>query len=100
MGEIGSRTFWFLSLAALLMIGATGSGTIAQEKPHSPAQKIQPDPAKEQSPSAAEKPDAQAEEKSTFEKADVPKRIFFIIPNFMPTNDQPKNKGRLGNATS
>jgi hypothetical protein len=95
MGEIGSRTFCFLSLAALLIIGATGSSTMAQEKPDSPAPKIQPDPAKEQSPSAAEKPDAQAEE--TFEKADVPKRIFFIIPNFMTTNDQPENQGPLSN---
>ena len=95
MGEIGSRTFCFLSLAALLMIGATGSSTMAQEKPDSPAPKIQPDPAKEQLPSAAEKPDAQAEE--TFEKADVPKRIFFIIPNFMTTNDQPENQGPLSN---
>jgi hypothetical protein len=94
MGEIGSRTFCFL-LAALLMIGATGSSTMAQEKPDSPAPKIQPDPAKEKSPSAAQKPDAQAEE--TFEKADVPKRIFFIIPNFMTTNDQPENQGPLSN---
>jgi hypothetical protein len=95
MGEIGSRTFCFLSLAVLLMIGATGSSTMAQEKPDSPAPKIQTHPAKEQSPSAAEKPDAQAEE--TFEKADVPKRIFFIIPNFMTTNDQPENQGPLSN---
>ena len=81
-------------LTTLLAFWASGRSTPAQEKPDCPAPKVQPDAPKEQTPSAAGKPDEQITKESV-EKADVPKRIFFIIPNFMTTNDQPENQGPL-----
>jgi hypothetical protein len=55
-----------------------------QQKPDSPQPKVQPDP--------GTKPvDPQDKEAND----EVPKRIFWIIPNFMTANDQPENQGPL-----
>lgn len=93
-GKMNSRTLWLVCLAIWLLFWVPASGTLAQEKPDCPAPKVQPDAPKEQNPSAAAKTDEQIKKESV-EKADVPKRIFFIIPNFMTANDQPENQGPL-----
>jgi hypothetical protein len=55
-----------------------------QQKPDSPQPKIQPD-------STTKPSDSQDKEAND----EVPKRIFWIIPNFMTANDQPENQGPL-----
>jgi hypothetical protein len=66
----------------------------AQEKPDAPDPKVAPDPPKTQ-------PDPNVQPKDDKKKSrddandEVPKRIFFIIPNFMTANDQPENQGPL-----
>src|SRR5271166_6912460 len=57
----------------------------AQEKPDSPRPKVQTD--------AGENPAVDLLEKEANDE--VPKRIFWIIPNFMTANDQPQNLGPL-----
>jgi hypothetical protein len=57
----------------------------AQEKPDSPQPKVQP--------SVQETPVEDQKDKGANDP--VPKRIFFIVPNFMTANDQPENKGPL-----
>jgi hypothetical protein len=59
--------------------------SFAQEKPDSPEPKIQTD--------AELKPAVDQKDKEANDE--VPKRIFWIIPNFMTTNDQPENQGPL-----
>lgn len=56
-----------------------------QEKPDSPEPKVQADD--------TQKPVTDSLEKDANDE--VPKRIFWIVPNFMTTNDQPENKGPL-----
>ena len=83
-----------------------GVSRSAQEKPDSPYPKVsadQPIPSevdpKPDSPDpkgAADKPiqpGVDADGKDA--RDEVPKRIFWIIPNFMTTNDQPENQGPL-----
>jgi len=61
----------------------------AQDKPDSPGAKIQPDAPVLLDPAVQPNPlDKEAND-------EVPKRIFWIIPNFMTANDQPENKGPL-----
>lgn len=43
----------------------------------------------------AQTPAKAADGSTSVENAKVPKRIFFIVPNFMTANDQPENKGPL-----
>jgi hypothetical protein len=57
----------------------------AQEKPDNPAPEIQADA---QTPANQSAKDREARD-------EVPKRIFWIIPNFMTANDQPENQGPL-----
>lgn len=91
---------------ACLALTCAGVSRGAQEKPDNPDPKIaadQPIPsevdAKPDSPdpkSAADKPvqpGVDANDKDA--RDEVPKRIFWIIPNFMTTNDQPENQGPL-----
>ena len=59
--------------------------SFAQEKPESPEPKIQTD--------AEQKPAVDQKDKEANDE--VPKRIFWIIPNFMTANDQPENQGPL-----
>lgn len=93
-GKMNFRTLWLVCLAIWLLFWAPASSTLAQAKPDCPAPKVQPDAPKEQNPPAAAQTDEQIKKESV-EKADVPKRIFFIIPNFMTANDQPENQGPL-----
>jgi hypothetical protein len=58
-----------------------------REKADSPKPKIQTDPNGDPAPT----PDPLEEHAND----EVPKRIFWIIPNFMTANDQPENKGPL-----
>jgi hypothetical protein len=64
------------------------------EKPDSPTPKIVLDLRSAQSPNAmTETPPPYDLDKDA--RDEVPKRIFWIIPNFMTTNDQPENQGPL-----
>jgi hypothetical protein len=56
-----------------------------QNKPDSPQPKVQTD--------SGTKPAPDPQDKEANDE--VPKRIFWIIPNFMTTNDQPENQGPL-----
>ena len=73
-----------LRFALLGLVFSVGS-SFAQEKPDSPGPKIQSDA---EVKAAADQKDKEANDP-------VPKRIFWIIPNFMTTNDQPENQGPL-----
>lgn len=79
---------------ALLTLGLAVLSAFAQEKPDPPDPKIPPDPP---SQPAAAQPDSsiQPNPLNKEERDEVPKRIFYIIPNFMTANDQPENKGPL-----
>ncbi len=69
---------------ALVFLALSGVCLRAQEKPDCPA------------PKTAETPQpAQADAKDKEANDEVPKRIFWIVPNFMTANDQPQNKGPL-----
>jgi hypothetical protein len=70
---------------ALLTLVISVVSSPAQEKPDSPQPKIQTD--------AEVKPAVDLKDKEANDE--VPKRIFFIIPNFMTANDQPENQGPL-----
>jgi hypothetical protein len=74
-----------VSRFALLSLALAATSVWAQDKPGSPAPKVQPDPAIK----------AGADDRGQQENYEVPKRIFWIIPNFMTTNDQPENQGPL-----
>jgi hypothetical protein len=69
----------------LLTMAIFALPSFAQEKPDSPRPKVQPD--------VAEKPAVDPQDKEANDE--VPKRIFWIIPNFMTANDQPENQGPL-----
>lgn len=64
------------------------------EKPDSPEPKFQA-PSQNPAPSTASQTTPQTDKKDREAKDEVPKRIFWIIPNFMTTNDQPENQGPL-----
>ncbi len=78
----------YLAVLTLTALAATGIRVGAQEKPDTPVAKTQS--AGSTSSDAGDKQDVDREAKDA-----VPKRIFFIIPNFMTTNDQPENQGPL-----
>lgn len=80
------RLWSFLSQLALLSILFGATSVCAQDKPDSPAPKAQLDDPPGQPLVNPNDRDANDE---------VPKRIFWIIPNFMTANDQPENKGPL-----
>jgi hypothetical protein len=75
---------WWMALLSLAMLGRCGC---AQEKPDSPEPKTTQTA---QSPSKTETKDKDQEAND-----EVPKRIFWIIPNFMTANDQSQNLGPL-----
>jgi hypothetical protein len=74
--------------SALLALAMSGLCAFAQEKPDSPQPKTTD---AEQSALKPDRKDVRDKEAQD----EVPKRIFWIIPNFMTTNDQPENKGPL-----
>jgi len=69
---------------ALLALALLPVPSYAQEKPDSPQPKV-----------AADGGDKPADPLDKDANDEVPKRIFWIIPNFMTTNDQPENQGPL-----
>jgi hypothetical protein len=79
---------WRLALVTLVLAGMC---VFAQDKPDDPDPKVQPDPKFQPDPAVEPKADLQDKEAND----EVPKRIFWIIPNFMTANDQPENKGPL-----
>jgi len=63
----------------------------AQDRPDAPRPKVDLSP----DPSPKADPAVEPANKETHARDEVPKRIFYIIPNFMTANDQPENKGPL-----
>ena len=80
-----SQTRWFLVVLFFLTLSGR-----AQEKPESPAPK---NSSTSKSPAAADNVGEDKQEKEAHDE--VPKRIFWIIPNFMTANDEPENQGPL-----
>jgi hypothetical protein len=81
-----SRLFSCLLRLAMLSLVFAVVSLVAQDTPDSPTPRVQPDPLKIQP-----NPDDLSQQ-ATYQ---VPKRIFWIIPNFMTANDQPENQGPL-----
>jgi len=81
------RFFQWTGRLLLLMLALVVVCSWGQEKPDSPQPKVQTD---------NDKTNAQVADPQDKEANDeVPKRIFWIIPNFMTYNDQPENQGPL-----
>jgi hypothetical protein len=80
--------------AALCVLALSGVSLFGQEKPDSPEPKVPASSQDAASPQASQTA-AQVDRKDREANDEVPKRIFWIIPNFMTTNDQPENKGPL-----
>ena len=79
---------WRLAFLTLVLAAVC---VFAQDKFNVPDPKTQPDPKSQPDPPSEPKPDQKDKEAND----EVPKRIFWIIPNFMTANDQPENKGPL-----
>lgn len=80
------RLFHLACRVALFTLALSVVPSFSQDKPDSPQPKGQADP-------PAVQPGIDQKDKEA--KDEVPKRIFWIIPNFMTTNDQPENQGPL-----
>jgi hypothetical protein len=80
------RYTWQLLALTMLFLAVP---SLAQEKPDSPQPKMQADAGNKP---AVDPPVDPLEKEANDE---VPKRIFWIIPNFMTFNDQPENQGKL-----
>jgi hypothetical protein len=85
--QMTSRVIRFVRRLGFLSLVLAVVSLFAQDKPDSPAPKVQPDGAAKIAP--------QTDAKDKEANDEVPKRIFWIIPNFMTANDQPENKGPL-----
>jgi len=80
------RYSWRVAWLALVLAVVCAVG---QDKPDSPKPKVQPDDSSQDGANPVVNPqDRDAND-------EVPKRIFWIIPNFMTYNDQPENQGPL-----
>jgi len=80
---------WFLTLLICLIPLLAG----AQQEPQSPPAALNPTTS---SPDAGNTPSPGSKSAQGADADDeVPKRIFWIIPNFMTANDQPENRGPL-----
>jgi hypothetical protein len=73
---------WRVALLTLVFVAVPA---LAQDKPDSPQPKVQADD--------GTKPAVDPQDKEANDE--VPKRIFWIIPNFMTYNDAPENQGPL-----
>ena len=80
-----SSVFHYACRAAWLTLAFAVISLRAQDKPDSPDPKIQP--------VVQVQPVVELQDKHANDP--VPKRIFWIIPNFMTANDQPENQGPL-----
>jgi hypothetical protein len=105
-GNIVRLQRWIFRLGLLMLtMQICGYAFSADHKPDSPTPKIAPDPQSAQSsgpptPGTLQGGDSTNQEAAQNNldkdaKDEVPKRIFWIIPNFMTTNDQPENQGPL-----
>jgi hypothetical protein len=86
--EIARRVLRFFVHAGRMMLVALvflAIPAFAQDKPDSPQPKVPTD--------SGTKPAVDPQDKEANDE--VPKRIFWIIPNFMTANDQPENQGPL-----
>jgi len=85
---------WRVALLTLVLVVVSA---FAQEKPDAPEPKVQPDPKVQLDSKVQPDPAIQPNEDplNKHAKDEVPKRIFWIIPNFMTANDQPENAGPL-----
>ena len=92
---------WRVALFTLVLASVS---LRAQDKPNSPDPQIPPDPKvtadaemQPDEPDLKAPPDPKIEPNPQDKEArdEVPKRIFWIIPNFMTANDQPENAGPL-----
>ncbi len=80
--------------AALCALALSGVSLFGQEKPDSPEPKV-PVSSQDTASSSTSQTPTQTDKKDREARDEVPKRIFWIIPNFMTTNDQPENQGPL-----
>jgi len=80
--------------AALCALTLSGVSLFGQEKPDSPEPKA-PASSQDAASSTTSQTPTQTDKKDGEARDEVPKRIFWIIPNFMTTNDQPENQGPL-----
>lgn len=92
---MASRVTSFVLRVALLTLAFALVSVFAQEKPDSPDPKVAPDPKVQPDPAAQPAKVEPNDQKDKEANDEVPKRIFWIIPNFMTTNDQPENQGPL-----
>ncbi len=81
-------------LTALYALALSGVPLFGHEKPDSPEPKVLYF-SQDASSSTTSQTGTQNDKKDQHAKDEVPKRIFWIIPNFMTTNDQPENQGPL-----
>jgi hypothetical protein len=88
----GSRATWVAVLLTVLFFGGARGLFAEEDKPDAPTPK--PDAAQAAQGAQQAAPPA-SEPAADHAKDHVPKRIFFIIPNFMTENDQPENQGPL-----
>ena len=86
----GWQAVWILGL--LVSVSLSGR---AQEKPGTPAQTSGSTESSSKPADAAVKPAVDKKDQDNDAQDEVPKRIFWIIPNFMTANDDPENKGPL-----
>ena len=88
---MASRAISFVWRLGLITLMVAVLCVFGQEKPDTPDPKVEPDP-----PMVQPDPPVQStDQKDKHARDEVPKRIFFIIPNFMTANDQPENMGPL-----
>ena len=85
----------FVALLVFMALFPASLLAFEAEKPDSPTPKIAPDPQSTQEPMPLPAPPKENIGPADHSKDEVPKRIFYIIPNFMTANDQPENQGSL-----
>jgi len=90
------RTYFFFGIAQCAL-ALSGISLFGQEKPDNPEPKVQAS-SQDATSSTASLTTPQTDKKDREARDEVPKRIFWIIPNFMTTNDQPENEGPLTSA--
>lgn len=90
------RKNWRLCTIAMSAVLALAPlSLLAQDKPDAPPPKVSPDPDPAHKTDSSVEPSSQDKQPTDHTRDEVPKRIFFIIPNFMTANDQPENQGPL-----
>jgi hypothetical protein len=78
----------------MVCLGDVPADSAPKQRPDTPEPKILADPQTSQTSSSTTST-PQTPATADHSKDEVPKRIFYIIPNFMTANDQPENQGPL-----